>query len=87
MCRGDSLRLQSAMSFFAPQIQFSAETTEERLYFSNLDLELGRSNRRKGKGTFCAYSTMCPVVHHIEKYSSEKLFDENDMTFLNATRK
>ena len=28
---------------------------------------------------------MRPMVHHIEKYSSEKLFDENDMTFLNAT--
>ena len=39
------------------------------------------------KRTFCAYSIMRPVVHHIEKYSSEKLFDENDMTFLNATGK
>ena len=27
------------------------------------------------------------MVHHIKKYSSEKLFDENDMTFLNATGK
>ena len=35
------------------------------------------------KGTFCAYSTMRPVVYQIEKYSSEKLFEENDMTFLN----
>ena len=39
------------------------------------------------KGTFCAYSIMRPMVYHIEKYSSEKLFDENDMTFLNATGK
>ena len=39
------------------------------------------------KGTFCTYSIMRPMVHHIEKYSSEKLFDENDMTFLNATGK
>ena len=38
-------------------------------------------------GTFCAYSIMRPMVHHIDKYSSEKLFDENDMTFLNATQK
>ena len=29
---------------------------------------------------------MRPMVHHIEKYSSEKLFDEKDMTFLNGTR-
>ena len=26
-------------------------------------------------------------IDHIEKYSSEKLFDENDMTFVNATGK
>ena len=39
------------------------------------------------KGTFCAYSIMRPIVHHIKKYSSEKLFDENYMTFLNATGK
>ena len=38
------------------------------------------------KGTFCAYCIMRPMVH-IEKYSSEKLFNENDMTFLNATEK
>ena len=37
------------------------------------------------KGTFCAYSLMRPMAHHIEKYSSEKLFDENDMKFVNAT--
>ena len=30
---------------------------------------------------------MRPIVYHIEKYSSKKLFDENDMTFLNATEK
>ena len=28
---------------------------------------------------------MHPMVHHIEKYSSETLFEESDMTFLNAT--
>ena len=28
---------------------------------------------------------MHPMAYHIEKYSNEKLFDENDMTFLNAT--
>ena len=39
------------------------------------------------KGTFCAYCIMRPMVHHIEKYSSEKLFDENDITFLIATGK
>ena len=39
------------------------------------------------KGTFCAYCIMRSIVHHIEKYSSEKLFDENDMTFLSATGK
>ena len=38
-------------------------------------------------GTFCAYSIMRPMVHHIEKYSSEKLSDENDMIFLNAKGK
>ena len=31
--------------------------------------------------TFSAYSIMRPMVHHIEKYSGEKVFDENDMTF------
>ena len=39
------------------------------------------------KGTFCAYCIMRLMVHHIEKYNCEKLFDENDMAFLNATRK
>ena len=39
------------------------------------------------KGAFCAYSIMRAVVYHIKKYSSEKLFEENDMTFLNATGK
>ena len=39
------------------------------------------------KGTFCAYSIMRPMVYHIEEYSSEKLFDENDTTFLSATGK
>ena len=33
------------------------------------------------KGTFCAYSIMRLMLYHIEKYSSEKLLDENDMTF------
>ena len=27
------------------------------------------------------------MVHHIEKHSSDKLFDQNDMAFLNATGK
>ena len=40
MYRGDSSNLQSDMSFFAPQIQLLAETTSERLYLSNLDLEI-----------------------------------------------
>ena len=39
------------------------------------------------KGTFCAYCIIRPMVHHIEKYFSEKLFDENDMIVLNATGK
>ena len=39
------------------------------------------------KRTFCAYSIMRPIVYHIEKYSSEKLFDENDIEFLNGTGK
>ena len=39
------------------------------------------------KGTFYAYCIMRPMVHHIEKYSSEKIFNENDMKFLNATGK
>ena len=39
------------------------------------------------KGAFCAYCIMRPMVHHIEKCNSEKLFDENDMTCLNATGK
>ena len=39
------------------------------------------------KGTFCAYCIMRPIVHHIEKYGSEKLFDENDMLFFNAMGK
>ena len=36
------------------------------------------------KGTFCAYSIMHPMVYRVQKYSSEELFDENDM---NATGK
>ena len=39
------------------------------------------------KRTFWAYSMMHPMVRHIEMYSSEKLFDENDMTFFNAIGK
>ena len=39
------------------------------------------------KGVFCTYSIMRPVVHHIEMHSSEKLFDQNDITFLNAAGK
>ena len=39
------------------------------------------------KGTFCAFCIMHPMVYHIEKYNSEKLFNENDMTSLNATGK
>ena len=39
------------------------------------------------KETFCAYCIMRSMVHNIEKYGSEKLFDENDMTFVSATGK
>ena len=39
------------------------------------------------KGTFWSYCIMRPMVYHIEKYSSERPFDENDMTFLNGTGK
>ena len=39
------------------------------------------------KGTFSAYSIVRRVAHHIEKYSNGKLFEENDMTLLNATGK
>ena len=39
------------------------------------------------KRIFWSYSIMHPMVDHIEKYSGEKLFDENDMTFLNAIGK
>ena len=39
------------------------------------------------KGKFCAYCIMRPMVHHKEKYNDGKLFDENDMKFLNATGK
>ena len=34
------------------------------------------------KETFCAHSIIRPMVYHIEKYSSENLFEENDMKFL-----
>ena len=37
------------------------------------------------KRTFCVYSIVRPMVHHIEMYCSEKLFDENEMIFFNAT--
>ena len=39
------------------------------------------------KGKFNAYCIMRRMVHHIEKYSSEKLFNENDTTFFNDTGK
>ena len=39
------------------------------------------------KGAFCAYSIMRPMTYHKEKHRSEKLFDGNDMIFLNATGK
>ena len=39
------------------------------------------------KETFCAYCIMRPMVHHIEKYISEKPFNGNDMPFLNGTGK
>ena len=39
------------------------------------------------KRTFLAYSKMHPMVYYIEKYSSEKLFGENDTTFLNVIGK
>ena len=38
-------------------------------------------------GTVLAYSIIRPMEHHIEKYSSEKLFGQNNMKFLNATGK
>ena len=31
------------------------------------------------KGTFCMYSIMRHIVYHIEKYSSEKIFNENNI--------
>ena len=40
-----------------------------------------------GNGVREAVLFMRSMAHHIEKYSSEKLFDENDITFLNATGK
>ena len=39
------------------------------------------------KERFCAYSIMRPMVYHIEMYSSEKLFDEYEVTFVNGTGK
>ena len=39
------------------------------------------------KGTSSAYCIMRAIVHHVEKYCGEKLFDENDMRFLNVTGK
>ena len=39
------------------------------------------------KGKFFEYSIMRPMVYPMEKYSSEKLFDENDVTSLNAAGK
>ena len=39
------------------------------------------------KGTFCAYCIMHPMLHHMEKYSSEKLINESGMTFLNDAGK
>ena len=39
------------------------------------------------KGTFSAYCITRAIVHHVEKYCSEKLVDENDMKFLNVTGK
>ena len=39
------------------------------------------------KYPFCAYCLMRPMVHHIEKYNREKLFDENDITNLNGSGK
>ena len=86
--RGDILNLQSDKSFsHTTNSVFFSESTKERLYFSNLDLKMRRSNRRMVKRMFCAYCIMCPMVHHIEKYNSEKLFDKNDMTIFNATGK
>ena len=38
--RSDILNLPSDMSFFASQNNFLAETTQDILYFSNLDLEM-----------------------------------------------
>ena len=39
------------------------------------------------KRTSWVYSIIHPMVHHIERYSNEELFDENDMTFENAIGK
>ena len=39
------------------------------------------------KGILCTYSIMRPMVYHIEKHSSEKRFDENDMKVLNGIGK
>ena len=39
------------------------------------------------KGTFYAYCIMRTVSYTIYKYSSEKLFNETGMTFLNAAGK
>ena len=39
------------------------------------------------KRTFSSYSTMRLMVYHIEKYSSEKLFEEDETTLLNVTGK
>ena len=84
MCRGDGFNLQSDMSIFrTTNSVFSGNYIREAVLFESGS----ENNRRKVKGTFCAYSIMRPMVHHIEKYSGEKLFDRSDMTFLYATGK
>ena len=76
ICRGNSLNFQSDMSFFRTSNSvFSGNNARETILFK------GRSNRRKVKRTCCEYSITHPIVYHIEKYSCEKLIDENDMTF------
>ena len=39
------------------------------------------------KGAFWAYFIMRVMVHYIEKYTSEKLFDENDLAFFKYYKK
>ena len=73
MCRVDRLNLQSDRSFFRDTNSVSSGNHVREAALSHLELKRGRNNRRKVKGTFCAYSIRRPMVHQIEKYSSEKV--------------